>query len=53
MRELMISEQMEVQGGSIAAIIIYAVIIVGAYKIFCSSAGRICVPRLISLEWYK
>ena len=43
--------QMEVNGGSVAGIIFFVVIGTAVYKMYKSSAGRISIPRIISIEW--
>ena len=43
--------QMEVNGGGVAGIIFFVVIGTAVYKMYKSSAGRISIPRIISIEW--
>ncbi|WP_249029851.1 hypothetical protein [Tannockella kyphosi] len=51
MQELIVSEQMQIQGGSVTIWIIYAAIACAIYKIAGSSAGRLSVPYLVTIEW--
>ncbi len=52
MRELTLSEQYEIQGGSmISSTLIYLLLGASVYKLWKSKRGRISIPRLIQIEW--
>lgn len=51
MQELLVQEQMEVQGGSVAVYVLYVAVFCALYKIICSSSGRVSIPYFVTLEW--
>ncbi len=51
MNELQLSSQMEISGGGIGTVVFCVVIGAAVYKMVRSSAGRISIPRIISIEW--
>ena len=51
MNELQLSSQMETSGGGIGSVVFCVVIGAAVYKMVRSSAGRISIPRIISIEW--
>ncbi|WP_294578584.1 hypothetical protein [uncultured Thomasclavelia sp.] len=51
MNELQQAMQMDITGGSVAGVIFFVVIGTAVYKMYKSSAGRISIPRIISIEW--
>lgn len=51
MNELQQSMQMEVTGGGVAGFFFCVVIGTAIYKMFRSGAGRVSIPRIISIEW--
>lgn len=51
MNELDQSIQMEVNGGGVGGFFFCVVIGTAVYKMFRSAAGRVSIPRLISIEW--
>ncbi|MCD7949347.1 MAG: hypothetical protein LUG12_03665 [Erysipelotrichaceae bacterium] len=52
MKELSLTEQCSLQGGSVVAtVIIYVLLGAGIYKIIKSTSGRISIPKLVSIEW--
>lgn len=51
MNELQQCEQMEVMGGGVAGFFFCVVIGTAVYKMFRSGAGRVSIPRIISIEW--
>ena len=51
MNELQLSSQMEISGGGIGTVVFCVVIGAAVYNMVRSSAGRISIPRIISIEW--
>ena len=51
MNELQLSSQMEISGGGIGTVVFCVVIGAAGYQLVRSSAGRISIPRIISIEW--
>lgn len=51
MNELQLSSQMEISGGGIGTVVFCVVIGAAVIKWLRSSAGRISIPRIISIEW--
>lgn len=51
MNELQQNMQMEITGGSVSGFFFCVVIGTAIYKMYRSSAGRISIPRIISIEW--
>ncbi|MCD7949346.1 MAG: hypothetical protein LUG12_03660 [Erysipelotrichaceae bacterium] len=52
MKELSLTEQCSLQGGSaVATVIIYVLLGAGIYKIIKSASGKISLSKLISIEW--
>lgn len=45
------NELMETEGGSLLTYIVYVAIGGAIYKIVTSKAGRLTIPRIITLEW--
>ncbi len=51
MKELTVCQQREISGGGLGTGFMLLVIGTALYKVFFSKAGRISIPRLISIEW--
>ena len=51
MNELQQCMQMEVMGGGVTGFFFCVVIGTAIYKIFRSGAGRVSIPKIISIEW--
>lgn len=51
MNELQQCSQMEVSGGGIIGVVFCVIVGTAVYKMYRSSAGRVSIPRLISIEW--
>lgn len=51
MQPLSRAELQEVDGGSFLTVILYVAIGGAIYKIITSSAGRLSIPNIISIEW--
>ncbi|MFQ6791302.1 hypothetical protein [Thomasclavelia sp.] len=51
MNELQQAMQMEVTGGGIGGVIFFIVIGTAVYKMYKSKAGRVSIPKIISIEW--
>lgn len=51
MNELQQCMQMEVMGGGVTGFFFCVVIGTAIYKMFRSGAGRVSIPKIISIEW--
>ena len=51
MQPLSRAQLQEVDGGGMLTIILYVAIGGAIYKIITSSAGRLSIPNIISIEW--
>lgn len=51
MNELQLCSQMEISGGGITTVFFCIVMGTAVYKMAKSMAGRVSIPRIISIEW--
>ena len=51
MNELQLCSQMQISGGGFTTIFFWGVMGAAVYKMAKSTAGRVSIPRIISIEW--
>ncbi|PJN81722.1 hypothetical protein CWE04_00990 [Thomasclavelia cocleata] len=51
MNELQLSSQMQISGGGFTTVFFCVIMGTAVYKMAKSAAGRLSIPRIISIEW--
>lgn len=51
MNELQLSSQMQISGGGFTTVFFCVIMGTAVYKMTKSAAGRLSIPRIISIEW--